>query len=186
MRKSNSFFCEAKSFFTGCDNGKLYPGEIGLPAPDATANPGISRISQFLVVLITLFLQINFVYANNESETVTVPWDSVLAEMQVISSLSEADSVREQLYTNLFERYQISIDDYRKFHRDFMQKDREGQRQFLENIQKIIQHRQEKPVSDPDKIDSQRQSFNTHSGLFSDYALIFATSKDYSLVLRYL
>ncbi|MCB9070319.1 MAG: hypothetical protein R3C41_07705 [Calditrichia bacterium] len=115
-----------------------------------------------------------------------MPWDSVLAEMQVISSLSEADSVREQLYTNLFERYQISIDDYRKFHRDFMQKDREGQRLFLENIQKIIQHRQEKPVSDPDKIDSQRQSFNTHSGLFSDYALIFATSKDYSLVLRYL
>lgn len=186
MRKSNAFFCEAKSFFTGCGNKNSHPVEIDFPALDATAKPGISRASQFLLVLITLFLQINFVYANNESETVTVPWDSVLAEMQVISSLSEADSVREQLYTNLFERYQISVEDYRKFHSDFMQKDREGQRQFLENIQKIIQHRQEKPVSDPVKIDSQLQSFNTHSGLFSESALILAISKDFSLVLRYL
>lgn len=72
------------------------------------------------------------------SAPAAIPWDSLMADLQIIENARVADSTRAQLTRQLFNDYQLTIADYRDFYRDFLQKPLAEQRQFLEAVQKIL------------------------------------------------
>ncbi len=70
-------------------------------------------------------------------ETVA-PWDTVLAEIQIVEQISAVDSIKSQLLKGLFERYQITEDDYQKFYENFMKQPVQFQQQFLDRVKEIL------------------------------------------------
>lgn len=67
------------------------------------------------------------------------PWDSVMAEIQIIESLEEADSLKDGQMKALFARYRVSSEDYRHFYEHFLQRSPEAQQQFIQEVKSILQ-----------------------------------------------
>lgn len=68
-----------------------------------------------------------------------VPWDTVMAEIQVIEALEEADSLKDGRMKALFARYRIGSEDYRQFYEHFLQRTPEDQQQFIQEVKAILQ-----------------------------------------------
>ncbi|MCB0305696.1 MAG: hypothetical protein KDI38_18180 [Calditrichaeota bacterium] len=68
-----------------------------------------------------------------------VPWDTLMAEIQVIESLEEADSLKDGQMKALFARYQVGSEDYRRFYEQFLQRTPDAQQQFIQNVKSILQ-----------------------------------------------
>lgn len=67
------------------------------------------------------------------------PWDTVMAEIQVIESLEKPDSLKDGQMKALFARYRIGSEDYRQFYEHFLQRSPEAQQQFIQEVKSILQ-----------------------------------------------
>lgn len=65
-------------------------------------------------------------------------WDTLIAEIQIIESWNQPDSLKGQLLSELFERRQVSLEDYRRFYDDFYHQPFEEQQIFMERIKTLI------------------------------------------------
>ncbi|MCK6619022.1 MAG: hypothetical protein HUU32_05105 [Calditrichaceae bacterium] len=65
-------------------------------------------------------------------------WDTLIAEIQIIESLNQPDSTKSQLMSELFERRQVSLEDYRRFYDDFYRQPFEEQQKFVERIKTLV------------------------------------------------
>lgn len=73
-----------------------------------------------------------------DDKTVDAPWDTVMAEIQLIESLTQADSLKNMLMTDLFQRYQITDQDYRAFYADFLTRRPQQQYDFLSRVKAVL------------------------------------------------
>jgi len=101
-----------------------------------------------------LFLGLLMLLPNNVSagpkDAKETPWDTVMANIQVIESMNEPDSVKNTLTRQLFSDFQLTAEDYRRFYNDFLKRPPEKQAAFLKQVEEIIlewmnrQYRQDK------------------------------------------
>lgn len=98
-------------------------------------------MGRYIAFLIWLFpLLVGAVAQNNLAGAHTeAPWDTIMAEIQVIESLEEADSLKDGQMKALFTRYQVGSEDYRNFYEHFLQRTPEAQQQFIQEVKLILQ-----------------------------------------------
>jgi hypothetical protein len=65
-------------------------------------------------------------------------WDTVMANIQVIETMNEPDSVKNALMQQLFSDFQLTAEDYRRFYEDFLKRSPEKQAAFLKQVEEII------------------------------------------------
>lgn len=65
-------------------------------------------------------------------------WDTLVAEIQIIESLNQPDSLKSQLMNELFDRRRVSAEDYRQFYEAFYRLPFEEQQKFVERIKTLI------------------------------------------------
>jgi hypothetical protein len=75
-------------------------------------------------------------YGNEEQFTAV--WDTVVAEIQIIESLNQPDSVKSALMVDLFQRYNLTEKDYRSFYDHFSNLSPEDQRKFMERVKAVL------------------------------------------------
>lgn len=66
------------------------------------------------------------------------PWDTVMANIQVIETANEPDSVKNALMQQLFSDFKLTAEDYRRFYDDFLERPPEKQAAFLKRVEEII------------------------------------------------
>lgn len=81
----------------------------------------------------------------------SVPWDSVTADIQIIESLDQPDSIKTSLTRELFDQYELTANDYRLFYDDFLEQPLEIQREFMEKVKAILQSAIKKEIIPPSK-----------------------------------
>ena len=82
----------------------------------------------------------------DENKTTDTPWDTVIANLQIIESMSQPDSVKNALTQELFSNYQIKAGDYEKFYNKFFKKPLDQQTKFLKKVEEIILNRINKGI----------------------------------------
>jgi len=86
-----------------------------------------------------LFIFILLPHLTYADETkVTAPWDTVVAEIQIIEHSTVEDSLKNKLMAGLFARYNLTEKDYRSFYEHFLDLPLEQQREFLERVKTIV------------------------------------------------
>ncbi len=93
----------------------------------------------FPCIAILFFSLGTFVMAQEDIIKTDVPWDSVAAELQIIDSLREPDSIKFSLTKKLFIKHHLTEQDYRVFYEDFLKQPVEKQREFMETVKAILQ-----------------------------------------------
>lgn len=71
-------------------------------------------------------------------QNVEVPWDTVIAELQVINAMKQPDSVKAALTQALFDKYDLQAEDYSRFYNNFLAKSPEQQLTFLKKVENVI------------------------------------------------
>jgi len=104
----------------------------------------LTRFFFAVVIMLTAHSQL---LAQSDKAVVETPapWDTVLAEIQVTEQFSAVDSIKRQLLKDLFDRYQITAHDYRKFYKNFMKKPLQTQQVFLDRVKSILIAQGKKP-----------------------------------------
>lgn len=74
----------------------------------------------------------------NPKDSGAIPWDTVMANIQVIESMNEPDSVKNTLTQQLFSEHHLTAEDYRRFYNDFLKRSPEEQAAFLKSVEGII------------------------------------------------
>jgi len=93
-----------------------------------------TRLTIFLIFLINVL-----VFGNDGNQKLTVAeWDTLFAELQIIESRSEPDSIKASLINTLFKKYGVNGEDYQKFYTQLMKEKPEKQYDFLKRIEKIL------------------------------------------------
>lgn len=90
----------------------------------------------FFAFIIVFIIFPGFALANEEPFTAV--WDTIVAETQAIESLKQPDSVKSALMIELFQRYNITEEDYRLFYDNFYNLSPEKQRQFMERVKAVL------------------------------------------------
>jgi hypothetical protein len=108
-----------------------------------------------LNIQIFLSLLIFFYLANSDNgfsnESTPTAWDTVIAQLKIIDSGKQADSIKAELIHQVFEEHGIGVEDYRTFYQNFFERSPENQVKFLKRVEKIIQnHLKEFLVPDPE------------------------------------
>ncbi len=101
----------------------------------------------FLWLIPVLVFSWHTSYAESAPGRTTVPWDSVMAHIQLIKNASMADSVKYQMIESLFARYQITAKDYQHFYEIFLKKPVEEQQEFIDRMRRILQEINQPPKS---------------------------------------
>ena len=65
-------------------------------------------------------------------------WDTVMANIQVIETMNEPDSVKNTLTQQLFSKFDLTVQDYRRFYDNFLKRPPEKQAAFLKQVEEII------------------------------------------------
>lgn len=73
-----------------------------------------------------------------DETNVAAPWDTVVAEIQVIEHSTIEDSLKNKLVADLFDRYNLTEKDYRSFYEKFLDLPLEQQREFFERVKTIV------------------------------------------------
>lgn len=94
------------------------------------------QIFNHLILIIILVLSTNVF--GNKAKTKETPWDTLIANIQIIESTKEPDSVKTAMTKKLFSDYHIKAEDYEKFYNDFLKKPPEQQAKFLKRVEEII------------------------------------------------
>ena len=105
-------------------------------------------------ILLAIFVFFNLLNSANSfpKENQTTAWDTVVAKIKIIDSGKQADSIKAVLIHQVFNEYEIRLEDYHNFYREFFIKSPEKQVEFLKQVEKIIQtHLKEFLVPDPKK-----------------------------------
>ncbi len=66
-------------------------------------------------------------------------WDTVIANIKVIESLEQPDSVKNGLIQDLFEDYQVTANEYRHVYKKLINQPPKQQQQLLKRIKSILQ-----------------------------------------------
>lgn len=103
----------------------------------------------FLWLMIALTFGWRTGNADNTPRKTTVPWDTVMAQMQMIKNVSMADSIKYQMFKSLFDRYQINATDYQRFYENFLKKPVDEQQKFIDRMRRILQEINQPPKSSP-------------------------------------
>jgi hypothetical protein len=90
----------------------------------------------FFTLIVFQVLLPGFVLADEEQFTAV--WDTVVAEIQIIESLNQPDSVKSALMVDLFQRYNLTEKDYRSFYDHFSNLSPEDQRKFMERVKAVL------------------------------------------------
>lgn len=104
----------------------------------------------FRNLMLVLILVISTDVFAEKAKTTPVPWDTVIAKMQVIDSMNQPDSVKSGLTQELFSDYNLKADDYINFYNKFFERPPDRQVKFLKKVEEIIlelmnrQYRQDK------------------------------------------
>jgi len=104
----------------------------------------LARFFFAVVIMLTAHSQLLAQSDKTVVETLA-PWDTVLAEIQVAEQISAVDSMKCQLLKDLFDRYQITAQDYQKFYKNFMKKPLQTQQVFLDRVKSILIAQGKKP-----------------------------------------
>ncbi len=67
-----------------------------------------------------------------------VPWDTVVAEIQVVMSSRVPDTLKTQLMAQVFRAFHLDWDDYRHFYEEFRTWSPEQVVRFLDRVEKIL------------------------------------------------
>jgi hypothetical protein len=86
--------------------------------------------------LLLIFIPPRITYADETN--VTTPWDTVVAEIQIIEHSTVEDSLKNKLMAELFTRYNLTEKDYRSFYEHFLVLPPKQQREFLERVKTIV------------------------------------------------
>ncbi|RMH89429.1 MAG: hypothetical protein D6681_14400 [Calditrichaeota bacterium] len=78
-------------------------------------------------------------WAFGQTDSTAVPWDTVVAEMQIIESSRQPDSLKNTLMQDLFHRYHITAEAYEHFYQDFLRQPPAEQLRFLDRVKSILQ-----------------------------------------------
>lgn len=73
-----------------------------------------------------------------DETNVSAPWDTVVAEIQIIEHSTVEDSLKNNLMAELFTRYNLTEKDYRSFYEHFLDLSLEQQREFLDRVKTIV------------------------------------------------
>lgn len=90
----------------------------------------------FLFVTMLVLLPIS-AFAGPE-DAKEIPWDTVMANIQVIESANKPDSVKNTLTQELFSEFQLTAEDYRRFYDAFLKKPPQEQAAFLKRVEEIM------------------------------------------------
>ncbi len=74
----------------------------------------------------------------------TVPWDSVVAEIKISEAMNINDSTRTRVLLDVFERFDVTQDDYRTFYEDLFIQTPDSQKKFVDKIKLILVDLQKK------------------------------------------
>lgn len=94
------------------------------------------QILQYLFLLLILLLSTQIF--GNDTKAANAPWDTLVANMQIIESMKKPDSVKTAMTKKLFSDYQIEAEDYNNFYDDFLKKSPEQQAKFFKKVEEII------------------------------------------------
>lgn len=97
------------------------------------------KIFKYLFLTLLLILSSN-IYGE-KTKTTDTPWDTVIANLQIIESMTQPDSVKTALTQELFSDFQIKSEDYEKFYNKFFKKPPDQQTKFLKKVEEIILNR---------------------------------------------
>ncbi|NOX38720.1 MAG: hypothetical protein GXO78_14415 [Calditrichaeota bacterium] len=75
-----------------------------------------------------------------------VPWDSVVAEIQIIQGSRLPDSVKAQLLGQVFQKFDLEMSDYQAFYQQFRRWSNERVVRFLHRVETIIKARAKQPI----------------------------------------
>lgn len=70
-----------------------------------------------------------------------VPWDSLVAEMQITDQLAVTDSLKQARLAQIFHQFGVSRDDYRRFREEMLLKSADAQRDFIQAVKAIAEGR---------------------------------------------
>ena len=76
-----------------------------------------------------------------------VPWDSILARIQIVEALSEPDSIKKSYMSKIFNQYMLTIDDYRQFYLSFETSSMDKKQQFISDVKEILEYFQQNPAA---------------------------------------
>lgn len=93
-----------------------------------------TRYAWLLLLIFIILPRLTFADDHN----VTVAWDTVVAEMQIIEQSTIEDSLKSKLMIALFARCNLTEEDYRSFYERFMSLPLQQQREFLERVKTIV------------------------------------------------
>lgn len=68
-----------------------------------------------------------------------VPWDSLVAQIQIIESINQSDSVKTALLNEAFAARHLTVEEYRAFYEGLLQKNPIEQRRFFERVKAILE-----------------------------------------------
>ncbi|RMF59477.1 MAG: hypothetical protein D6748_06290 [Calditrichaeota bacterium] len=102
-----------------------------------------------LIKLLTFSMILNFfVIQNAHSQSARwneVPWDTVIARTKVILYLNQPDSIKGSLLRELFQKYRITLDDYREAYHRLQNSAIPEQISFLKRVKEITEGWLKKP-----------------------------------------
>lgn len=100
-------------------------------------------MNQFVyrILFITFLLGCGGILSAEPGAAGDAPWDTVMAELQIIESMNQPDSVKTILTRELFSQYQLSADDYGQFYERFLRRPPEKQLEFFRRVENIILER---------------------------------------------
>ena len=106
-------------------------------------------IKPFLWVIIFIATLGTNLFGWEDGPKTEVPWDTVTAQLQIIESFRQPDSVKTSLTKELFIQYGLTEQDYRSFYDDFLNQPVKKQREFLDKVKAILQSLMKKNVTQP-------------------------------------
>ena len=75
---------------------------------------------------------------NAQDSTTTVQWDTIMAEILIIESMTAPDSLKQADMVALFDIYDITLDDYRAYYDRVLAEPEKAQMDLFLRVSKIL------------------------------------------------
>ncbi len=97
----------------------------------------ISNVRNFIIFCLGIFTIFTGCHSGGKTP-VQHSWDSILKEIEVTNSLQISDSLKAERIKNTFEKYAVTMDDYRQFYRESIENGNFNHLNLLKQIEKSI------------------------------------------------
>ncbi len=97
-----------------------------------------------VVFMLTMHSQL-LAQSDNSVAKTFAPWDTVLAEIQIVEQINAVDTLKSQLLKDIFDRFQVTAQDYKNFYNNFMKKPLKFKQAFLDRVKSILIAQGKKP-----------------------------------------